>query len=186
MRPSITNHKICCTVWHPSIREVVARSSRNTYLSLLFNTHSVKDKPIESSLRFRPWMSTRSFSHPPLIYLLFDVRCVIEVLIFTNMTLATLSTLFAVLSFSPSLASASLYPKVNAASLRFEIGNATQYLRGTNAYWLPFQANLEDIDSTLDHLAAGGLKIVRTWGFSDVNEIPPPGQQNFLPIRVIL
>lgn len=92
------------------------------------------------------------------------------------MTHATLSTILVALSLSVSLASAGEFPKVNPASLRFEIGNTTQYFRGTNAYWLPFQTNLEDIDSTLDHLAAGGLKVVRTWGFSDVNEIPPPGQ----------
>jgi mannan endo-1,4-beta-mannosidase len=95
------------------------------------------------------------------------------------MTPVTLSTFLATLSIAVSLASAAEFPKVDAASLKFDVGNATRYLRGTNAYWLPFQTNLEDIDTTLDHLAAGGLKVVRTWGFSDVNQIPPPGEYLF-------
>ncbi|KAF2428699.1 mannan endo-1,4-beta-mannosidase D [Tothia fuscella] len=90
----------------------------------------------------------------------------------------TLVALFALVSFSASFASASLFPKVGTG-LKFEIENTTTYVRGTNAYWLPFQNNLEDIDLALDHIAASGLKVVRTWGFNDVTELPPPGVPYF-------
>lgn len=88
----------------------------------------------------------------------------------------TLSTAFVAFSFSASFVSASLYPKVSSTSgLKFEIGNNTKYFAGTNAYWLPFTVNPDDIDVALDHIADGGLKVVRTWGFNDVNEIPKNG-----------
>jgi mannan endo-1,4-beta-mannosidase len=93
------------------------------------------------------------------------------------MTVLTLSTIFVAFLFSAFLASASQFPKVSKVTgLKFEIENATKYFAGTNAYWLPFTTNLEDIDLALDHISASGLKIIRTWGFNDVNEIPPPGQ----------
>jgi len=91
----------------------------------------------------------------------------------------TLSTLSLALAFSFS-ATAGTFPKVSKTSaLKFEIGNSTKYFTGTNAYWLPFVTNNEDIDLALDHIAASGLKVVRTWGFNDVNEIPPPGVPYF-------
>jgi mannan endo-1,4-beta-mannosidase len=88
----------------------------------------------------------------------------------------TLSAISTACAFS-SLATASTYPKVSkVAGLKFEIGNSTKYISGTNAYWLPFVPNNDDIDVALDHIAAAGLKIVRTWGFNDVNEIPANGE----------
>jgi mannan endo-1,4-beta-mannosidase len=76
-----------------------------------------------------------------------------------------------------SFAGADTFPRISKAnSFRFELGNSTNYFTGTNAYWLPFVANNEDIDLALDHIAASGLKVIRTWGFNDVNEIPPPGK----------
>jgi mannan endo-1,4-beta-mannosidase len=87
-------------------------------------------------------------------------------------TPSTLSLAFAL----TSCAAAETFPKVNG--LRFQIGNSTKYFTGTNAYWLPFTPNNDDIDITLDHIAAAGLKVVRTWGFNDVNELPSPGVYN--------
>jgi mannan endo-1,4-beta-mannosidase len=78
-----------------------------------------------------------------------------------------------------SFAIADIYPKISKANnFRFEIGNSSKYFTGTNAYWLPFLANNDDIDLALDHIAAAGLKVVRTWGFNDVNEIPSPGEHD--------
>ncbi|KAI6591715.1 hypothetical protein MCOR12_007936 [Pyricularia oryzae] len=55
---------------------------------------------------------------------------------------------------------------------RFTIDGETQYLVGTNAYWLPFLTNNADVDLALDQMAASGIKILRTWGFNDVTSIP--------------
>ncbi|KAK6856592.1 Mannan endo-1-4-beta-mannosidase A [Apiospora arundinis] len=55
---------------------------------------------------------------------------------------------------------------------RFSIDGQTQYLVGTNVYWLAFQMNDADIDLVLDQLATSGIKVVRIWGFNDVTTIP--------------
>ncbi|KAK8102269.1 mannan endo-1-4-beta-mannosidase F [Apiospora sp. TS-2023a] len=55
---------------------------------------------------------------------------------------------------------------------QFTIDGQTQYLVGTNVYWLAFQMNDADIDLVLDQLAASGIKVVRIWGFNDVTTIP--------------
>jgi mannan endo-1,4-beta-mannosidase len=54
----------------------------------------------------------------------------------------------------------------------FTIDGRSEYLVGTNAYWLPFLMNNDDIDLTLDQLQASGIKVLRTWGFNDVTSIP--------------
>ncbi|TLD16001.1 uncharacterized protein PgNI_02240, partial [Pyricularia grisea] len=54
----------------------------------------------------------------------------------------------------------------------FMIDGETQYLVGSNAYWLPFLTNNADVDLALDQIAASGIKILRTWGFNDVTTIP--------------
>ncbi|KAL6230950.1 mannan endo-1,4-beta-mannosidase F [Aspergillus navahoensis] len=63
--------------------------------------------------------------------------------------------------------------------LRFSIDGSTGYIAGTNAYWLPFLTNNEDVDSVFDHLQQTGLKVLRTWGFNDVNSIPSSGTVYF-------
>jgi mannan endo-1,4-beta-mannosidase len=65
------------------------------------------------------------------------------------------------------------FPRVNG--LKFDIDGVTEYWAGTNAYWLPFLMKNADMDIALDHIAGAGLKILRTWGFNDVNSIPPKG-----------
>ncbi|KAK7946302.1 mannanase [Apiospora aurea] len=55
---------------------------------------------------------------------------------------------------------------------QFTIDGKTQYLVGTNVYWLAFQMNDADVDLVLDQLAASGIKVVRIWGFNDVTTIP--------------
>lgn len=64
--------------------------------------------------------------------------------------------------------------------LRFFINGSTlDYIAGTNAYWLPFLTNNADVDSIFDHLQQTGLKMLRTWGFNDVNSIPSSGAVYF-------
>ncbi|KOC17748.1 mannan endo-1,4-beta-mannosidase F [Aspergillus flavus AF70] len=86
----------------------------------------------------------------------------------------------------PSSSSASPSPRptgsgsfAKADGLQFSIDGETKYFAGTNAYWLPFQMNDADIDSVFDHLEQAGLKILRVWGFNDVNTAPSPGTVYF-------
>ncbi|KAL5511862.1 hypothetical protein ACEPAH_5080 [Sanghuangporus vaninii] len=46
---------------------------------------------------------------------------------------------------------------------------------GTNAYWLPSLNTQEDINKTIQSIASAGIKVVRTWAFNDVDEIPGDG-----------
>ncbi len=39
----------------------------------------------------------------------------------------------------------------------------------------PFLTNDADIDLAMGHFAESGLKILRTWGFNDVNTVPGEG-----------
>ncbi|KAK0744906.1 GH5 endo-beta-1,4-mannanase [Apiosordaria backusii] len=55
---------------------------------------------------------------------------------------------------------------------RFVIDGKTGYFAGTNSYWVGFLTNNKDVDTTLDHISASGLKILRVWGFNDVNTQP--------------
>ncbi|TDZ17973.1 putative mannan endo-1,4-beta-mannosidase F [Colletotrichum orbiculare MAFF 240422] len=54
----------------------------------------------------------------------------------------------------------------------FNIDGVTKYYAGTNCYWCSFLTNASDVDLVLGHLRTSGLKILRIWGFSDVNTIP--------------
>ncbi|KZP11991.1 glycoside hydrolase family 5 protein [Athelia psychrophila] len=46
---------------------------------------------------------------------------------------------------------------------------------GTNAYWLPTLTNDQDLADTFSNMSAIGIKVVRTWAFNDVTEIPVNG-----------
>ncbi|KZP24938.1 glycoside hydrolase family 5 protein [Athelia psychrophila] len=46
---------------------------------------------------------------------------------------------------------------------------------GTNAYWLPTLTEDKDIENTFASMSAAGIKVVRTWAFNDVTEIPTSG-----------
>lgn len=62
---------------------------------------------------------------------------------------------------------------------QFTIGGETKYFAGTNCYWCSFLTNNADVDLVFDHLASSGLKILRIWGFNDVNSVPGSGQVYF-------
>lgn len=57
----------------------------------------------------------------------------------------------------------------------FNIDGVTKYYAGTNCYWCGFLTNDNDIDTVFSHMATAGLKIIRVWGFNDVNSIPSSG-----------
>ncbi|EJD06057.1 glycoside hydrolase family 5 protein [Fomitiporia mediterranea MF3/22] len=46
---------------------------------------------------------------------------------------------------------------------------------GTNAYWLPSLNTEADINRTVANISAHGIKVIRTWAFNDVDEIPVNG-----------
>ncbi|KAK3987201.1 mannan endo-1,4-beta-mannosidase A [Cladorrhinum sp. PSN332] len=58
---------------------------------------------------------------------------------------------------------------------RFAIDGKTAYLAGTNSYWISFLSNTRDVDTVLDHISSSGLKVLRIWGFNDVNRRPSSG-----------
>lgn len=76
------------------------------------------------------------------------------------------------LSVTSSTGSSS-FAKVDG--LKFNIDGETKYFAGTNAYWLPFQTKNADVDSVFKNLKESGLKILRVWGFNDVNTVPQDG-----------
>ncbi|KAK7701850.1 hypothetical protein SLS64_009984 [Diaporthe eres] len=49
------------------------------------------------------------------------------------------------------------------------------YFAGTNSYWIGFLTNNADVDLVMSHLQTSGLKILRVWGFNDVNTTPGSG-----------
>jgi mannan endo-1,4-beta-mannosidase len=62
-----------------------------------------------------------------------------------------------------------------AVGTRFSIDGKTGYFAGTNSYWIGFLSNTKDVDTVMDHLSSSGLKILRVWGFNDVNTKPGSG-----------
>jgi mannan endo-1,4-beta-mannosidase len=51
----------------------------------------------------------------------------------------------------------------------------SKYWAGTNCYWCGFLTSNGDVDAVFADMAAAGLKIVRVWGFNDVNTLPSSG-----------
>lgn len=63
----------------------------------------------------------------------------------------------------------------SASGTSFVIDGKKGYFAGTNSYWLPFLTNNADVDLVMGHLQQSGLKILRVWGFNDVNSVPSSG-----------
>ncbi|KAK7714409.1 mannan endo-1,4-beta-mannosidase A-2 [Diaporthe eres] len=57
----------------------------------------------------------------------------------------------------------------------FNVDGKTGYFAGTNSYWIGFLTNNADVDLVMSHLQTSGLKILRVWGFNDVNTTPGSG-----------
>ena len=64
------------------------------------------------------------------------------------------------------------FPKTSGT--QFSIDGTTGYFTGSNAYWLGFQ-NAADVETVMSHVASSGLRILRVWGFNDVNAAPASG-----------
>ena len=79
------------------------------------------------------------------------------------------------LSAAHALPSARATASSTAVGTRFSIDGKTGYFAGTNSYWIGFLSNTKDVDTVMDHLASSGLKILRVWGFNDVNSKPGAG-----------
>ncbi|KAF8854067.1 family 5 putative glycoside hydrolase [Acephala macrosclerotiorum] len=56
----------------------------------------------------------------------------------------------------------------------FEIDGKVEYFAGSNAWWLGHLSKNSDVDIALEEVANTGYKILRVWGFGDVNTIPDP------------
>ncbi|KAK3941969.1 glycoside hydrolase [Diplogelasinospora grovesii] len=76
-------------------------------------------------------------------------------------------------SSSTAVPASTSFAKTNG--LLFEIDGVTKYYAGTNCYWCGFLTANADVDHVFADIAASGLKIVRVWGFNDVNTIPSTG-----------
>lgn len=100
------------------------------------------------------------------------------------------ATMRGLVSFLPLLAAATvraLPASGNASSgtaaatfaktdgLFFNIDGETKYYAGTNCYWCGFLTSDEDVDKVFSDMAAADLKIIRVWGFNDVNTKPSDG-----------
>lgn len=63
--------------------------------------------------------------------------------------------------------------------LSFTIDGQKDYFTGTNSYWISYLTKNADVDLVLDHLDESGLRVLRIWGFSDVNSKPTDGKVYF-------
>jgi mannan endo-1,4-beta-mannosidase len=79
------------------------------------------------------------------------------------------------LSAAQALPSARAAAPATVNGTRFSIDGKTGYFAGTNSYWIGFLTNNRDVDTVLDHISSSGLKILRVWGFNDVNARPGSG-----------
>lgn len=74
---------------------------------------------------------------------------------------------------APTARATSSYPTTNG--VEFTIDGTTKHFAGTNGYWIPFLTSDTDVDTAMDQIEASGLKILRVWGFNDVNTEPTDG-----------
>jgi mannan endo-1,4-beta-mannosidase len=88
-------------------------------------------------------------------------------------TTKTTSTTTKTTSTTTSSTGGTGFPTTNG--LKFEIDGKTSYFAGSNSYWIGFLTNNADVDTVLDHMDESGLRILRVWGFNDVNTIPSSG-----------
>ncbi|KAK4237347.1 glycoside hydrolase superfamily [Achaetomium macrosporum] len=79
------------------------------------------------------------------------------------------------LSAAQALPSGKAAASATVNGTRFSMDGKTGYFAGTNSYWIGFLTNNRDVDTVLDHISSSGLKILRVWGFNDVNARPGSG-----------
>ncbi|KAL4892824.1 putative mannan endo-1,4-beta-mannosidase A-1 [Aspergillus ambiguus] len=99
------------------------------------------------------------------------------------MTLAGLASAQLALALPQATPSASATPTpspgdgsfASTNGLQFTIDGETAYFAGSNSYWIGFLTNNDDVDLVFSHMKESGLRILRVWGFNDVNEKPSDG-----------
>lgn len=64
---------------------------------------------------------------------------------------------------------------VGTKGLDFTIDGQPGYFAGSNSYWIGFLTNNDDVDLVFSHMKESGLRILRVWGFNDVNTVPGEG-----------
>lgn len=64
---------------------------------------------------------------------------------------------------------------VSASNGQFHVNGSALKFIGTNAYWLQALNTDQDISNTFRNISAAGIKVVRTWAFNDVSEVPSEG-----------
>ncbi|KAF3760942.1 family 5 glycoside hydrolase [Cryphonectria parasitica EP155] len=65
-------------------------------------------------------------------------------------------------------------PNAKVAGRLFDIDGKIEYFAGSNAWWLAHLSHNSDIDIALSEVAKTQYKILRVWGFGDVNTLPDP------------
>jgi mannan endo-1,4-beta-mannosidase len=70
-------------------------------------------------------------------------------------------------------------PFPGTSGLDFTIDGTAGYFAGSNAYWLSFLTDNDDVDKVLGDAESSGLRIMRVWGFNDVNTVPSSGTVYF-------
>lgn len=73
-------------------------------------------------------------------------------------------------------------PFAKPVGTRFEVDGKIQYFAGVNAWWLGHLSNDSDIETAMQQIADIGYKIIRVWGFGDVEQYPRPALSD--PYRV--
>jgi mannan endo-1,4-beta-mannosidase len=97
-------------------------------------------------------------------------------------SLSLLSTIAPLALATPVARQSGSNPSVDG--LNFVIDGVTGYFAGTNVYWLPFLTNDADVDLAMGHLADSGIKILRVWGFNDVNTVPANNDTVYFQLHV--
>ncbi|KIM87070.1 glycoside hydrolase family 5 protein [Piloderma croceum F 1598] len=64
---------------------------------------------------------------------------------------------------------------VSTSGGKFHVNGSEFQFVGSNAYWLSTLNTDKDISDTFQSMSAAGIKVIRTWGFNDVTEIPKNG-----------
>ncbi|CAK7237571.1 hypothetical protein SEUCBS140593_010015 [Sporothrix eucalyptigena] len=75
-------------------------------------------------------------------------------------------------------------PFAKTAGQLFDINGTVGYFAGTNAWWLGHLTKNEDVDKAMQEIVDTKYKIVRVWGFGDINTGMRPAADTPDPLRV--
>lgn len=93
----------------------------------------------------------------------------------SSTTRTTLSTSSTQSTTTPGATTTTVPSGSFAKDTLFNVDGKTGYFAGTNSYWIGFLTNNANVDLVMSHLQTSGLKILRVWGFNDVNTTPGSG-----------